>query len=212
MKDLEQQKIIENTKSLLEDKDSIKIIKESIITIKPSKMRVIVLLVILLLILKPIINLSNSQDTIKDFMEIINLSNVIIIPIFAMTFTGFALFQALASKSTLKQLLLNKVEDKSMFKFYNLFFMGINMIYLYIIVLNFILIIALKNIPNSWSIPQLPKVYNDIIACVLISLYISVNLFALTEIKSFLYNIYQCFSLNAASNVIDEIKNNSNDS
>ncbi|EPY2307635.1 hypothetical protein ACXATD_003332 [Clostridium sporogenes] len=207
MNQMEKEKITISIADLLKDKKCSQIILEALYTIKPSLKRVMFLTVSIFLLLNPLINMAFSKDTISKFIKMIDISNTVILVLLGMTFTGFSLFQALATKSTLKQLLINKVKDKSLFKEYNLFFFGINIINLIIIILNFCLTIFMNNIPKNWSLPFFNTKWNNYISLILIILYVILNLFAISEIKSFLYNIYQCFSLNAASNVIDDMKN-----
>src|SRR5690606_33364197 len=63
--------------------------------------------------------------------------NAIIIPVFTVIITGYAIFQALSNGSTLIRLISVNHEDKlDKFSIYNLYFYGLAIFYLGIIILN----------------------------------------------------------------------------
>jgi hypothetical protein len=178
------------------------VLKQAVPTIKPSKNRVALIAIIVLLLLHPIELCVNSEKTLIYLKEIVTLSNGIIIAIFAIVFTGYALFQALISRNTLKILFVTN-NDKSkkcnMFSAYNLYFFILSILYIFLIISNYIIIFILTVID-----PALLYI-NDDLKIFLLEIYFVVNIFAISEIKSFVFNLFQCFNISAISSMIESI-------
>ncbi|PEN45171.1 hypothetical protein COI74_06770 [Bacillus wiedmannii] len=96
--------------------------------------------------------------------------------------------------------------EKSKFEEYNLYFFGLSLLYLGIIILNLLLMLFFKNVPADWSLPFVSHQVNEIIASVLMTVYLGILMHSLIELKSFVYNLFQCFIINAASSGIDFLK------
>ncbi|MCR4351918.1 hypothetical protein NT851_18910 [Bacillus amyloliquefaciens] len=132
--------------------------------------------------------------------------NTIIIPVFAIIVTAYAIFQALVSDQTMITLITVKHQDKgSKFKVYNLYFFGVAVSYLFLIILNFLIMIIFKYMPTDWHITFWNKDTNESISAFLISLYLTLVLNFLVEMKSVIYNLFQVFVAHAASNVIKHV-------
>lgn len=135
--------------------------------------------------------------------------NTIMIPIFAVVITGYAIFQALSNGSTILRLIsINHEEQLDKFSTYNLYFYGLSIFYLGIVILNFLLLVIFKYLPADWSLSFLSESINEYIAAFLISLYLILNLYFLIEIKSFIYNLFQIFATNASSASIEYFSKN----
>lgn len=133
--------------------------------------------------------------------------NIIILPIFAVIITGYAIFQAMVNSDTVVRLLRVKHEGKeSKFEIYNLYFFGLSCSYLILIILNFILLIISKNIDPHWSLSRFSKSVNETISAMLISLYLSLILYFLIELKSFIYNLFQVFLTSASDMTVNHLK------
>lgn len=199
--------IINNLRDLLKEKKFKDIMLEGIKLIKPSKNRIITIIIILLIMIKPSIDIVRSSETIERIISILEFSNDITKDLFGVVFTGYALFQALIGANSLKQMLINKIGEYSSFKAYNLYFFIISIIYLGVILLNYFLLIIFKNV-NFDFINRLTSVeFKNIMGCVFIMGYIGINTFAISEIKSFLVNMYHCFNLSVFSEGIEMVKN-----
>ncbi|SIR47830.1 hypothetical protein SAMN05878494_3942 [Bacillus cereus] len=151
--------------------------------------------------------LVHSESYIENFTDLLGNINDIIVPTFAVIITGYAIFQALVNGSTLINLMTVSEADKSKFEEYNLYFFGLSLLYLGIIILNLLLMLFFKNVPNDWSLPFLSNQVNEIIASVLMTIYLAILMHSLIELKSFVYNLFQCFTINAVSSGIDFLTN-----
>lgn len=189
------------------DMNSDDIIKKSLVPQIPSNRRVIALLIFsLIFFLIHYFLLIKDGKIIEKFTDILGSVNDIVVPTFAVIITGYAIFQALVNGSTLINLMVaseDKDEDESQFDKYNFYFFGLSMLYLILMILNFLLIIFFKSVPEDWSLSFLPQRINNILASLLMTIYFTVLLNCLVELKSFVYNLIQCFSLNAASTGIE---------
>ncbi|HDR4873508.1 hypothetical protein OCA97_14170 [Bacillus cereus] len=147
-----------------------------------------------------------SEKVIEKFIDVLGYVNGVVVPIFAIIITGYAIFQALVNGSTLINLMTVSESDKSKFEVFNLYFLGISILYLILIILNLLLLIFFKNVPSNWSFPGLSKPCNEMIASILMTIYVTVLTHSLIELKSFVYNLFQCFTINAVSSGIDFLK------
>lgn len=204
--------VIHNSlKELVKEKDFKAIFLEGLKLLKPSKYRIIFIILILLILVFPIYNMTTGNDTIAKFQSFVEYSNEIIKDLFGVIFTGYALFQALIGVNALKQMLINKIGKHSSFKAYNLYFFILSILYLYIILLNYIIIIILKNI-NFAYFNMINNLCKNAVAFILIFIYTGINIFVISEIKSFLVNMYHCFNMSVFSEGIDIInKENESD-
>ncbi len=150
--------------------------------------------------------LVHSESYIENFTDLLGNINDIIVPTFAVIITGYAIFQALVNGSTLINLMAVSEAEKSKFEEYNLYFFGLSLLYLGIIILNLLLMLFFKNVPADWSLPFVSHQVNEIIASVLMTLYLGILMHSLMELKSFVYNLFQCFTINAVSSGIDFLK------
>ncbi|HDR5349732.1 hypothetical protein PDQ74_05845 [Bacillus cereus group sp. Bc005] len=150
--------------------------------------------------------LVHSESYIENFTDLLGNINDIIVPTFAVIITGYAIFQALVNGSTLINLMAVNEAEKSKFEEYNLYFFGLSLLYLGIIILNLLLMLFFKNVPADWSLPFVSHQVNEIIASVLMTLYLGILMHSLIELKSFVYNLFQCFTINAVSSGIDFLK------
>jgi len=174
-------------------------------SLKINNVIISILITILALILS-LIKIGYSEDTITEFLPIIEVSNSIALVMFGAIIMGYTIFQALAQGPTLKEFLLNDDSNKSQFHSYNLSFFNTTVLYLFIIIINYILIVIFKSIPKNWYLIYLDNNINNFIATTLISIYFLVNIYSLLEVKSFIFNLYKCFSINAVANTIDIVK------
>jgi hypothetical protein len=185
---------------LLSDTDSDKLILKSLQYIQPSKRRSIFAIVSFIVL--TIVYLVSSQsytNAIERTLDLVGAVNNIVLPILGLAVTGYAIFQALANGDTLITLLKVSEGDKNKFQEYNYFFLGFSILYILIIILNFLLVVFLKNVTLDWHISAFPLLVNNTIYSILVSAYITFILNALVEIKCFVYNLYQIFSTNAAA-------------
>ncbi|MBN8434736.1 hypothetical protein JF536_11575 [Priestia flexa] len=187
-----------------DDNKSDHILKKSLICQRPSLRRGIFLILFsIIFFCLYYLFIMKHVKIIKSFTDIVTDANEIIIPTFAVILTGYAIFQALVNGSTLINLMTVSEKDKSKFEVYNLYFFSISILYLSLTILNFILLVFLKNVPENWSIPFFSETTNSIIVAVLITSYLTFLVNSLIELKSFVYNLFQCFTINAVSSGID---------
>lgn len=199
--------LLEVIENILKDDSSVKLFFNSLSCLKPSIKRTLVLTVVWVIIYKFYISFFvNYIDGINSTLEIINSVFLIIIPVFAIIITGYAIFQALTNGRTLMALLRANEDEKSKFQEYNYFFFAISIMYLFIIISNFLLSIILNNLPEGWYYSGFSVDLNNKIYSMLISLYIVFILNALIEMKSFIYNLYQLFSSHAVASAIEQLK------
>lgn len=202
---IEKDVLADNLKDLLKEKNFKDILIEGLKLLKPSKDRIIFIVIVLLLMCMPVFNIINSGNVINKVQWIMDKSNDLIKDLFGIIFTGYALFQALIGVNALKQMLINKIGKHSSFKAYNLYFFILSITYLLIIIFNYILSILLNSgICNYISIFNIAV--KKSLEFLFVIIYIGINIFAVCEIKSFLVNMYYCFNMSVFSEGIEIIK------
>lgn len=185
-----------------------KVIKEAMSTIKPSKIRIIILICIMLIIEYPIIQCVLSNNTLDIFKDIVSFSNGSVIAIFAVIFTGYALFQALINKNTLKVMFLTKPDknvNHNLFIEYNLYFLVLSILCVLSIVLNFIILLYIP-ILKQISFTSL-YTYKNFVGILIINLYVAINIYIILEVKCFIFNLFRCFNISAISTMIEDLSN-----
>lgn len=202
--------LLENIKDLIEmkKKSSFQIYKLALQYSSISNKRLFILFIFFIITFCMIYFLIFPRITALNLIASISSDiNTIIIPLFAVIITGYAIFQALVNESTTKILL--KVKDKkskSKYMAFNLYFYGISISYLIIIIINFCLIMITKYLPTDLYLPFLPCWLNEVLSAFIISFYISIVLFLLVELKSFVYNLFQVFFTNGSVTGIAQLR------
>jgi hypothetical protein len=193
-----------NIEDMLNDETFYSVLQSSAQKLIPTLKRSIFLLITLCIIFMFLyFNKEVNNNIILKFSSINKDFSGILLALFAVVLTGYAIFQALANGPTLVNLMTVSEEEKSKFKHYNMSFFSITILYLALIILNFFLYLFFSLISPKWYFPFLNNELNTYLALALFSLYIVIIFHALFELKSFIYNLYQCFSINAASKGID---------
>lgn len=205
------QKLFDNTQELvnLKNLNSFELFLLSLKRFPLSKQRIKILGVLFIIIfLTQKFLIYPTASAISVIADITVNLNYVIIPIFAVIITGYSIFQALSNGSTLIRLIAVKHEEQlDKFSTYNVYFYGLSIFYLGITILNLLLLVTFKYLPTNWCLSFFSKLTNEYIAAVLISLYLVIILYFLIEIKSFIYNLFQIFTTNAAESSIQYLVN-----
>lgn len=203
----EDERLVENLDQLLKEQDfkSVLILSLKCGIFNISKTRCIVLACFFIFYFLICFEIF-KKDYIKNFTTILDASITITLALFAIIFTGYALFQALTNGNSLKRLLTANIKEQSFFKTYNLYFFILSISFLSIIFLSFILVTIFKIIDPEWYLKLLPPKVNFILANILVSFYLTLVINIICEVKSFIFNLYQVFNLNAFSNGIEMVK------
>jgi hypothetical protein len=207
MNENKKKNLIQSLERLTEGKNNFELHKEifkSLIGI--SRERCVILFVIMMVMLKKIISIGFADNTIELFLNIVSYSNNFAIPVFTLIFTGYAIFQALSNTETLTALLSVEENEKSKFEEYNLSYLCNAMLYLSIIGINFIILVVFSGVSSTWHLSWFSNLKNNVIATILTGVYIMLNVHALLEVKSFVFNLYNCFAINAVANGLDRLK------
>lgn len=198
LKDESEENIKKSAEQLLIEDTFFLVLKGSAKGFKFSKYRFIILLIIF-----SIIFFGSSYYTMIDSVavnKIVDRSNTIILSLLAIVVTGYAIFQAMASKQVI--ILLNSYNDRnsneSTFNTmqHTTFFIIIN--YSMAVLFNYILLIFL----DVFFVNIIP--YRVVYVCMVI--YCTVMAYYIMEIKSFVYNIYQIFVISTTNQIIGLMK------
>lgn len=201
------EKIIKSLKRLTEKNNNFDLYKEVLKSpIRISRVRCVILFLIMIIMLKKIISIGFANNTLELFLNIVSYSNNFAIPLFTLIFTGYAIFQALSNTETLTALLSVEENEKSKFEEYNLSFLCTAMLYLSVIGMNFIILIVFSGVSSTWYLSEFSNLTNNVIATILVCIYIILNIHALLEVRSFIFNLYNCFAINAVANGINSLK------
>lgn len=207
---MNKQKLYDNTMDLLELKkdNSFKLFLKSLSCFSISKKRIIILGCLFIIIFNTQkLLLFPKVSAINIISDITVNINTVIIPLFGIIITGYAIFQALANGNTLIRLIqVSHKKESNKFAIYNIYFYGISIFYLGIIIMNFLLLITFKYLPSDWSLGLFSDSINEYIAAALITVYLVIIFNFLIEMKSFIYNLFQIFITNATSSAIEYLE------
>lgn len=184
---------------------------ESLETIRPSKKRLVFLALGAILALYPICLIIKSDNTLQVVRQVIEITNGIVLALFAILFTGYALFQALISRNTLKVLFMSKSKIKSKkesvskntFITYNLYFFIMCISYVALIVFNYLSLLGI--LVFNYLDVSITSFIILFIEFVFLEIYFVINLLLISEIKSFIFNLFQCFNISAISNMLEAL-------
>ncbi|MEC0093430.1 hypothetical protein [Paenibacillus macquariensis] len=195
---------------LLSDTDPDKLILKSLRSIMPSKRRKLFITAALFLsVVIYLFYFSRAYtNAIERTMNLIETVNTISLPVLGLAVTGYAIFQALANGDTLITMLKVNENEKSKFQEYNYFFLAFSILYIFIIIINFLTIVFLRNVSLDWHISFFSLTVNNVIYSLVMSIYFTFILNAFVEIKCFVYNLYQIFSTNASAKGITYLNSN----
>lgn len=184
-------------------KELLKVIKETTISdhFKSIKNSIIVSLLFLPLI----VFIGIDSKTIERVFKIADLFSSLSIALFGIVFTAYALFQALLSNKLIIEFVKEKSNGKTLFEVYNIFFVKTSLYYLFLILLNNIILLYIENLKFDFYIKIFPNIVNNIIAVVLIYIYFILNIYGIVLIKSVLFNIFQAVNIKAFQITMDEI-------
>lgn len=153
--------------------------------------------------------LKNNNATFTTFINIVELLNTIVLALFGIVFTGYALFQALVDINMLERMLTVK-GGKTAVQISNEYFLNVMLLDIFCIILNTGLLILLKVFPI-----ELLNYGNSgvvlISVILLFCVYFTTQILAIWEMKSFVFNVYQLFNIYAGSKAVEILKKNKND-
>ncbi|MEG2362532.1 MAG: hypothetical protein RSC26_03425 [Terrisporobacter sp.] len=181
----------------------LKILKNSC---SKKTMKRITKIFLLCLIFLPLMNyISSSDNTYNYIINLIDTTDSLMIPLFTSTLGGYALFQALTSGNTLISFLKQRGDEMSKFEEFNLSFLSLILGYILILTINYLLKNILPVISDTNWI-NVTGNYKHIVIVTSIFLYVTYNIFLLLEMRSFIFNLFQCFNLNVISHGIKALK------
>lgn len=211
---LEKEKIAQNVQKLSINLNSTQMLRAAfeLIEIKREniKRKVIFLVPISIVCLM----LAMSKETINQTESILEMINTVILSLFAVVFTGYALFQALMGDKLLLLLLMiestNDNDASSKLEETNKYFVKVMLLQFFLVMVNLSVTIFLKLIPTDWTLFD-SITWNERICFVMLLALLYINMDVIWETKSFIFNVFQLFNLHAFSRTADILEKESND-
>jgi len=114
-----------------------------------------------------------------------------------MCFAGFAIFQAITSPEMIIIFLKHKSHNKSLLSDINSEYFAVFIMYLSLLIAGFCAYIFLNTVPEQWQWSKLSTGVNTFLASAIASIYFTAFVDALLELKSFAFNLYQCYKITA---------------
>lgn len=178
-----------------------------------SKKRIIVALFFLIILALLYYFFWYGKDVgVTYWRQIVEVTLNLLLALFGIVFTGYAIFQAVLSRTTLiKMLEVKSEDDESYFLTFNYHFMMLSTNLLLLVSFTALMKIFLIMIPNNFYIRCLTNFLNEGLNFLLLLFYLETVLLTLFEIKSFIFNIFQAFKFYALAEGIEELTNHSNE-
>ncbi|MEF2247315.1 hypothetical protein [Paenibacillus sp. IITD108] len=207
---------VKKIEKLFSSRSSRALFKEAIIEILPEKDQWASSIIFGVISAVPAGIIGVSKDTVELFYKAVSNLNSIILALFAIVFTGYALFQALVNNDLLRRLIIadakksgkRSKEDKtrkSKLQESNEYFIKLMMLIISAIVINALLLLVIGSLPKDFYLP-LNNTFNNTMAAILIWIYFLYMFRILWEMKSFVYNMFQLFNAHAGSKAIELLK------
>lgn len=157
----------------------------------------------------PAVMMGTSIDTYTLFLSGCENINGVIVAIFGIVFTGYALFQALINNELLIRMInenSGKKIDKNKLQETNETFTELMLLCVISIMINIFLGLSISSIPSDFMVFD-EKKYNDILAVLLLQIYLVFHANIFLELKSFIFNTFQLFNLHAGTKIIEIVEN-----
>ena len=206
---LEKGKIAENVQKLSVYIDSDKMLKKAFGLIKIKKenaKRKIAFLMIMSIIA---FMMAISEKTAVQTEETLEMLNTVMLSLFGIVFTGYALFQAMIGDELLILLVeldpADKEETSSKLEETNVYFIKVMMLQFFIILTNLLLRISLKLLPPDWNLFG-SQIINEGICFIGVLAILDVNVEIIWEIKCFIFNVFQLYNLHAVSRILNMLR------
>lgn len=178
-------------------------VRNSLHCLIPSRRRGIVLGIYFIVMLV-IFNISPPKEYVVLSNELFDLVIPIVLALLTIVFTGYALFQAFAVKSTLQIILLNPSRnEKSVFADMNHSFIVLFLAYLTILIFTMFTKVIFLLMPISFQLPFFTNKTNEFLCSIALTIYLTLLLHSFIEIKSFVYSLYQCLKINVCSVMLE---------
>ena len=202
---MENKTLIDNAIKLCEEYTSSQLLLKSMDLFKITRKNILRKILFLVIQICLAYNLSKAVNAIEILKSSIITLNEVLIALFGIVFTGYALFQALIGKKMLIYMVGNNSKsekDISYLKESNLYFVKFMLIQFLGITINILLIIILNLLPQYWSLFS-DNNMNVFSSTVIITFIFHYYFEVLWETKSFVFNVFQLFNIHAMSRVIE---------
>lgn len=200
-------RVIKNIQEIAENRDIKQLVKASISEIKlnrKSLLQYLFSIVIGTLLSFIIVYKSDTVLIMGAAVEILNSGALAFV---AIIFGTYSIFQALMTDAVVWALLNSK---NNLLNVSNKSFLHLILLYLFEIILNFILMIILKCLPNEYCLFENLTVTN-VVAFIAITFYFGFCFLLFYEMKNFAVNLYQMFNVYNIYRAIELIGNQEDD-
>lgn len=176
---------------------------------KPSKDNVVSLMLLFLFSLIPAVIMSKGENTVLSFLGAVDLVLNLMLGLFGILFTGYAIFQAILNERLLIKMLEEtkgeEEKEKSLLQWTNESFTELMMLTIFGIMISFFLKLILGGIGVEFSLFSIECV-NEICSAILCTGYFFFSAVVIWEMKSFVFNIFQLFNAYSGTRIIELIE------
>ena len=201
--------VSEKINQLIGEKDSNQLVVHSFRELIPQKQSWIWLVLVVMFSVLVAHSVAFSDTTLVTFEKIASIFNAIMIAVFGVVFTVFAIFQALLNNKYLKVLMesyedTNKGEEspESCLQRNSNYMEHMIVCYFIGILIDVSVLIVATVLTSDVTVPIIQSV-KDIFAFVFIAIYLFFNLWLLIELKSVIYNMAQLFRIYLMTKVVE---------
>ena len=198
-------KIAQNANRLGKKHSSKKIIIEALKTLAFDKNSILRKIIFIFLETIIAVIIANSLETISIVKDIVGYIGQIQVGLIGVVFTGYTLFQALIGDKLMMYLLTSEEGEKSKLEESNESFIYMIIIQIIALLIDFSVYMVMSAIPHNWYLTNI-NVVNVCISVVFIEALLYLNVEAIWEMKSFIFNVYQLFNAHAMSRVVEIIE------
>lgn len=155
--------------------------------------------------------IAHDLKTVSIVKDIVGYIGQIQVGLIGIVFTGYALFQALIGDKLMLYLLTSEENQKSKLEESNESFIYLIVVQIIAMLLDFSIYAVMAAVSKDWHLTKY-NILNECIAILGIEFIFYLNVEAIWELKSFIFNVYQLFNAHAMSRVVDIIEKQNEDS
>lgn len=198
-------RIGENANKLSENRNSSRIVFETLKQLIYNKQAAWRRAVFILLEIIIAIQIAKNIETVSIVKEIGGYIGQVQAGLIGAVFTGYALFQALIGDTLLLYLLTVEKKQKTKLQELNESFVCLLVMQILALLFDVLIYLIMNAVPKDWCFTTIDFL-NVGMATSCIGVMIYINVETIWELKSFIFNVYQVFNANAMSRVVDIIE------
>lgn len=200
--DINTETAFQNAEKLTMRTSSVQILRDALAHLRPERNGILRILLFILLEAFISLIIATQPNTIPLLKEVTVLIVSIIVALLAIVFTGYTFFQTLINDKLLITLLSVDINNNANLVNTNKYFAEVMILQIFSLLVNLLLAVFSIILPSDWCLTT-NNIFNESLAFLGIWVVLFINVESIWEMKSFIFNLYQLYNLNAYSRMVE---------